>query len=188
MPTVIVRATKIPRCHACCEEKEQQSRQRPKRCRYRDLSLLVPCRRPRRPRMRRAGQARHFSCKTPSALPARNATHSVVGGSRLQCGIRTASTLDAGLCAGSAAQRLPWCRASVFARRVARLLRVFDRLPTGSFGRIRNHRPMGRSSSRLGVPHRIVWPKATSSCAYGASHPRAQERRIQFGVRAHARL
>ena len=28
--------------------KEHQSRQRPKRCRYRDLNLLVPCRRPRR--------------------------------------------------------------------------------------------------------------------------------------------
>ncbi len=42
--------------------------------------------------------------------------------SRLQCGTRTASTLAAGLCAWSAAQRLPWCRASVFARRVARLL------------------------------------------------------------------
>jgi len=31
--------------------------------------------------------------------------------SRLLCGTRTASTLDAGLCAGSAAKRLPWCRA-----------------------------------------------------------------------------
>ena len=31
--------------------------------------------------------------------------------SRLPCGTRTASTLDAGLCAGSAALRLPWCRA-----------------------------------------------------------------------------
>jgi len=56
----------------------------PQRCRYRDLNLLIPCRRPRRPRMRRAGQARHFSCKSPLAL------------TRLQCGTHTASTLAAG--------------------------------------------------------------------------------------------
>jgi len=41
--------------------------------------------------------------------------------SRVPCGTRTASTLDAGLCAGSAASRLSWCRASGFASREARL-------------------------------------------------------------------
>jgi hypothetical protein len=56
---------------------------------------VVPRRRPRRPRMSRAGQARHVSCKYP-ALPARperlrlGTTHSVVGGSRLPCGTCTA--------------------------------------------------------------------------------------------------
>ena len=128
---------KTPRCHACCEEKEQHSRQRPQWCRYRDLNLLVPCRRPRRPRMRRAGQARHFSCKIPLAL------------TRLQCDTRTASTLDAGLCAGSS-RHLRWSgfrgvEHPSSPRRVARLLRVVDGLPTGSFG-----------------SRQIMWPMATS--------------------------
>ena len=57
---------------------EQQVRRSPMRCRYRDLDLLVPCRRPRRPRMSRAGQARHVSCKIPGALaPSMRHTHRV---------------------------------------------------------------------------------------------------------------
>jgi len=42
MPTVIPRFLQTPRWHACCEDKEQQSRQRPQWCRCRDLDLLVP--------------------------------------------------------------------------------------------------------------------------------------------------
>ena len=49
---------------------------------------------------------------------------------RLRCGTRTASTLAAGLCAGSAALRLPWCRASGFASREARLFRLFCHPPS----------------------------------------------------------
>ena len=50
--------------------------------------------------------------------------------SRLRGGTRTASTLDVGLCAGSAASRPPWCRASGFASREARLFRFFGHPPS----------------------------------------------------------
>jgi len=162
MSTVIVRTTKTPRCHACCEEKDQQSRQRPQRCRCRDLNLLVPCRRPRRPRMRRAGQARHFSCKTPSAL------------TRLQCVTRTASTLDAGLCAGSSRCKIgiPWCRASVFARRVARLLAFLAPLlesllmPRRSTANAGRHEVPLTEMSGLGFAGPPQWPPpAAEICA-----------------------
>ena len=48
MPTVLPRFLQTPRWHACCEE-EQQARQRPMRCRYRDLDSLSPVGRPRPP-------------------------------------------------------------------------------------------------------------------------------------------
>ena len=45
----------------------QLPRQRPLRCRLRDLDLLVSRRPPGLPRMSRAGQARHGSCSNPGA-------------------------------------------------------------------------------------------------------------------------
>jgi len=62
------------------DKEEQQVRRSPMRnaARTRRAHLLVPCRRPRRPRMSRAGQARHVSCKIPGAhAPSMRHTHRV---------------------------------------------------------------------------------------------------------------
>jgi len=99
MPTVLPRFLQTPRWHACCEE-EQQARQRPLRCRLRDLDLLVPRRPPGLPRMSRAGQARHGSCSNPGAPCPPDCATSAFGGTRLPCGSCTASTVDAGLVPG----------------------------------------------------------------------------------------
>jgi len=96
MLTVVPRFLKTPRCHACCEKKEQQSRQRPQRCRCRDLDLL------------KSRRSRAFL-----AAPAPRQALAQAG-----------------------------CRVSRVAASVvssmARLLRVSDRLPTGSFGASKN--------------------------------------------------
>ena len=82
--------------------------------------------------------------------------------SRPRCGTRTASTLDAGLCAGSAALRLPWCRASGFASRDARLFRFFCHPPLSIPALAAPERGVG-GSARSAI-RRKEWPPATSPC------------------------
>jgi len=113
---------------------------------------VVPRRRPRRPRMSRAGQARHVSCKYP-ALPARperlrlGTTHSVVGGSRLPCGTCTALPMRTRSGSGQAG-----CRGSPSA----------DGLP--STGR-QASRPQRDSSN--GLP--VLFPSTTTPAPSGRS-------------------
>ncbi len=114
MPTVVARALKTPTCHDGCEDEEQPSRQVPMR----------------NAAMRRAHLLVRLPPDSPQTPPAK-LSWSVLKApalTRLQDGTCTAPTLGAG-----------WCRVIPMQDRdstvssVARLLRFFDRLPTGSF-------------------------------------------------------
>ena len=116
MTTVVARAMKTPACHTGCGEKEQPVRRSPMRnAALRRARFVVPL--PPSPAAPTQATPAKLSCPVLNA-PAL---------SRLQCGTCTAPTLGAG-----------WCRVTPTSRgstvsSVARLLRVFDRLPTGSF-------------------------------------------------------
>ena len=149
MQTVIPRFLQTPACHDGCEEKEQPSRQAPMRnAALRRARFVVPL--PPSPAAPTQTTPAELSCPVlnPPAL------------SRLQCGTCTAPTLGAGWC-----RVTPTSRGSVVSSG-ARLLRVFDRLPTGSFGNIQrpSHRPAGPSAERCG-------PISLHGCALNrASH------------------
>ena len=105
MTTVVARAMKTPDRHTCCGKKEQQVRRSPLRCGFATSTLRSCC------ALTPSPASPHEPRRTSSARLMQNApvlTH-------LPCGTRTASTLDAGLCAGSPRQvGVPRCRASGF--------------------------------------------------------------------------
>jgi len=96
MPTVLTRFLQTPACHDGCEEEKQPSRQAPMRnAALRRVCFVVPL--PPSPAAPTQATPAKLSCPVLNA-PAL---------SRLPCGTRTASTLDAGLCAGSS-RHLRW--------------------------------------------------------------------------------
>jgi len=126
--------------------------------------------------MSRAGQARHVSCKCPGALaPSMRHLHRAKRWRRLG--------------AGSAAKRLPWCRAK----------RDFFESSAGS--------PQALSAPALtarravqrhaeGVTRQIVWPSATSSrpepcfarlLGLSLNHARAREERTAVSALSRGR-
>ena len=121
MLTMVARAMKTPRCHGGCEREEQPPRQRPLRCGCRHLNaslLLYPALLTEPASGREAEHVRfttgRFRAKAPCGTPRCGVlVYCPLSGAcppsleratedrRTPCGTRTASTLDAGLCAGS---------------------------------------------------------------------------------------
>ena len=111
---VVARALKTPARHTGCGKKEQPVRRSP---------------------MRNAARTRRARLPVPVRLPAGPRKTAPAPRQRLtQAGCRVSPSADG----------LPWCRASGFASREARLLPVFHRLPTGSFSSSQSHGPQGR--------------------------------------------
>jgi len=134
MLTVVARAMKTPARHTGCGKEEQPVRRSPMRnAALRRARFVVPCRRPRRPRHR----PRQRSCHVLCSMPRRSRAFHAAPAPRqalAQAGCRVTPMQDRGSTVS----------------RFARLLRVFDRLPTGSFGSS-CHGPQGWAVRRHAV-------------------------------------
>ena len=131
MLTVVARAFKTPACHDGCEEEEQPSRQAPMRnAALRRARFVVPL--PPSPAAPTQATPAKLSC--PVLNPRRSRAFHAAPAPRqalAQAGCRVTPMQDRGSTVS----------------RFARLLRVFDRLPTGSFGSS-SHGPTGFAALR----------------------------------------
>jgi len=190
MPTVLPRFLQTPRWHACCEE-EQQARQRPMRCRYRDLDSLSPVGRPRPPPQEVRLNRWHENSK--AVFPPTNPAHVPAQSPPLT---RHATRLED--CAGTVNRCLlmqsPQCPR--FLRRSApgqppsgfrgvaldATSSIFDRLPTSSFQQ-QHIRPVG-PSDRPAPQSRVHCGNRASVFALRASPRQAAP---ILGILLHAR-
>jgi len=175
MLTVVARAFKTPARHTCCWERRAASAPVPHAERRADAACSFHCPLPPSP----AAPTQTTPAKLSwSVLQAPALT-------RLPCGNCTAPSVGAGLLPGHPETRLQRRARGSTVSRVARLLRVFDRLPTRSFASSR-HGPTGFAALRRVKQGRPVFvtPPRDSSNPVAFGHMRRRRLAALWNTRA----